>query len=137
MRLKWPDGGLAQPAERLVDIQGGARCAHRIVIVRSGRAEERHYRIADMLVDRTPITNDNAVDERRVAAHQFTDLFRIERSRHCGELAKIGEENSNLPALSCRQVIRMSYARRYRHASLGNCRQQSLTVTERGHAELF
>ena len=94
-----------------MDIQGGARRAHRIVIVRAGRTEKRHHGVADVLVDRTAIADDNAVDERGVTAHQLTDLFRIERLRHRGEPAEIGEENGDLPALACRLAIGMSHAR--------------------------
>ena len=81
MRLERTWRCLAHPAERLVDVQGGARGAHRIVVMRTGRTEKRHHSVTDVLVDRTAIADDNAVDERRVAAHQLADLFRIERLR--------------------------------------------------------
>jgi hypothetical protein len=46
--------------------------------VRARRAKERHHSVADMLVDRAPITDNDAVNQRREAAHQLTDLFRIQ-----------------------------------------------------------
>ena len=108
-----------------------------IVVMRTGRTEKRHHRVTNVLVDRTPISDDNAIDEGGIAGHQLADLFRIERSRYCGESAKISEEYGDLPALACRRAIVMSWARRGRHTPLRNCGQQTLAMTERTDAELF
>ena len=115
-----------------MDVQCGASGAHRIVVMRTGRTEKRHHGVANVLVDRTPISEDNAVDEGSIAAHQLADLFRIERLRYCGEPAEIGKENRDLPALSCRLAIGMSpRSAAAVSAPLGNSRQQSLTMAER------
>ena len=109
MGLKRPGGGCAQPAECLMDVQCGTSGAHRIIVMRTGRTEKRHHSVTNVLVDRTPISDDNAVDEGGIAAYQLADLFRIERSRYCGESAEIGEEYGDLPALPCRRAIGMTF----------------------------
>ena len=91
-----------------MDVQCGTSGAHRIVVMRTGRTEKRHHSVTNVLVDRTPISDDNAVDEGGIAAYQLADLFRIERSRYCGESTEISEEYGDLPALPCRRAIGMS-----------------------------
>ena len=76
-----------------------------------------------VLIPRRNTADDNPVDERRVTTHQLADLFGIERLRHGGEPAKIGEKYGDLPTLACRKTIGMHHARRRCHASLGDCRQ--------------
>ena len=73
--------------------------AHRIVVMRTGCTEERHHSVTNVLVNRTSISDDNAVDEGGIAGYQFADLFRIQRSRHCRRIAEISEEYGDLPAL--------------------------------------
>jgi hypothetical protein len=77
--------------------------------MRRGRTEKRHHSVTNVLVDRTPISDDNAVDEGGIAAYQLADLFRIERSRYCGESTEIGEEYGDLPTLPCRRAIGMTF----------------------------
>src|SRR5262245_54297381 len=137
MRPKRPDGVDARPAECLMDVQCGTSGAHRIVVMRTGRTEKRHHGVTNVLVDRTPISDDNAVDEGGKAAYQLADLFRIEHSRYCGESTEISEENGDLPALPCRRVIGMSWARRGRHTPVRNCGQQTLTMAEGTDAQVF
>ena len=137
MRLERTWRCLAHPIERLVDVQGGAGGAHRIVVVRAGRAKKRHHGVTDMLVDRTAVADNNPVNERRVTSHQLVNLFRIERLRHCGESAKIGEEYGDLTALACRKAFGRRHAPRRCHTPLGDCRQQSLAMAERADAEFF
>src|ERR1700733_3815504 len=105
--------------------------------MRTRRTEKRHNSITNVLVDRTSISDDNAVDEGGIAAYQLTNLFRIERSRYCGESAEISEEYGYLPALPSRRAIVMSWVRRGRHTALHNCGQQTLAMAERSDAELF
>ena len=120
-----------------MDVQCGTSGAHRIVVMRTGRTEKRHHSVTNVLVDRTPISDDNAIDEGGIAAYQLADLFRIERSRYCGESTEISEEYGDLSALSCRRAIGMTWAWRGRHTLLRNCGQQTLTMAERTDAELF
>jgi len=108
MGLKRPGGGCAQPAECLMDVQCGTSGAHRIIVMRTGRTEKRHHSVTNVLVDRTPISDNNVVDDGSIAAYQLADLFRIERSRYCGESAEIGEEYGDLPTLSRRRAVGMS-----------------------------
>src|SRR5229473_3604703 len=104
---------------------------------RAGRTEKRHHSVTNVLVDRTPISDDNAIDEGGIAVYQLADLFRIERSRYCGESTEISEEYGDLPALPSRRSIDMSWSRRGRHTPLRNCGHQTLTMAERTDAELF
>src|ERR1700730_15461966 len=119
-----------------MDVQCGASSADRIVVMRTGGPEKRHHSVTNVLVDRTAISDDNAVDAGGIAANQLADLFRIERSRYCGEATEISEKYGDLPALPCRQAIGMSRARRGRHTPLRNCGQQTLTMAKRSDAEL-
>src|SRR5712691_8184323 len=137
MGLKRPGRVCAHPAERVMDVQCGTSGAHRIVVMRTGCTEERHHSVTNVLVDRTAIPDDNAVDEGGIGGYQFADLFRIERSRHCRESTEISEEYGDLPALPSRRPVVLSWARRGRHTPLRNCGQQALTMTQRTDAEFF
>ena len=52
-----------------MDVQSGTGRAYWIVVVRSGRTEKCHHSVTNVLVDRPPISDDNAVDEGGVSAH--------------------------------------------------------------------
>ena len=41
-------------------------------------AKQRHDRVADMLVDRAVIADDDAVDQRREARHKLMNLFGVQ-----------------------------------------------------------
>jgi hypothetical protein len=137
MGLKRPGRVCAHPAERVMDVQCGASGPHRIVIMRTGCAEERHHGVTNVLVDRTAISHNDSIDEGGKAGHQFADLFRIQRSRHCRESTEISEQYGDLSALPSRRAVVLSWTRRGRHIPLCNCGQKSLTMTQRTDAEFF
>ena len=86
-----------------MDIERCPRSAHRIVVVGSRGAEERHDGVADMLIDRAAITDDDAVHQRREARHKLMNLFRVQRTRKGREPGEIGEEYSDLAPLARRR----------------------------------
>jgi hypothetical protein len=50
MGLKRPYGVYAHPAECLMDVQCGTSGAHRIVVMRTGRAENRPRRLRHLAI---------------------------------------------------------------------------------------
>ena len=79
-----------------MNVYGSAGGTKRIVVVRAWCAEQCHHRVANMLVDRTAIIDDDPVDEVGVAAYQVAQLLRVKRLRQCAEPAEIDEQNRNL-----------------------------------------
>ena len=62
--------GILEFADRVLDIQRRAHGPQRIVAVGDGRSEQRHHRIADMLVDGAAILGDHRIDARIEALDQ-------------------------------------------------------------------
>ena len=57
---------------------GGAHRARGFVAVRDRRAEDRHHRVADVLVDAAAEALDDRVDGAEVALEQRVDVFGVE-----------------------------------------------------------
>ena len=74
--------------------------AQRIVVVGSRGSKQRHDCVADMLVDRAAVANDDAVHQRREARHQLMNLFGVQRTREGREPGEIGEEYGDLAPLA-------------------------------------
>ena len=68
----------------------------RIVAMGDRRAENRHYRITDMLVDSPAKAPDDFVHDREIALQQRVHLLRIDLGRQCGKAREIGEQHSHL-----------------------------------------
>ena len=80
VRLKGVSGILVRSSQGLMDIEGGPRGAQWIVVMGARGAKQRHDRVADMLVDRAVIADDDAVDQRREARHELMNLFGVQGS---------------------------------------------------------
>ena len=78
---------------------GGARRACRLVAMRHRSAEDRHDRIADVLVDAAAEALDDRVDDAEEALEQLMDVFGIELLRQLRIAAKIGEQDGDGTAL--------------------------------------
>ncbi|MGF6962090.1 hypothetical protein QFZ97_008046 [Paraburkholderia youngii] len=99
VRLQRPPGLGGQSRHAVVNVECGTRGAQRVRLVRARRAEQRHHRVADVLVDRAAIGEHDPVDQRRIASDQRAQVFGIERARQHRVPAQIGEQNRDLPAL--------------------------------------
>ena len=64
--------------ERPRDAERGVDRAHRVVLVRDRRPEDRHDAVAQELVDRALVAVHLGQHQVEGAAHQPVDLFRIE-----------------------------------------------------------
>ena len=100
MRLQVTTKPCAEPGHCLLDGQGGAHGALRVVAVGDGSAEHPHDTIADVLVDGPAMALDGAIDRFKECAKQAMDLFRIQVARQPGEPHKIGEQDRHLPTVA-------------------------------------
>ncbi len=89
-----------QRGHRVVDVARGPHRALDVVAVRDRRAEHRHRRVADVLVDRASRARDDAVDHLEVAAQQPVNLLGVGLGRELREAREVGEEHRHRPALA-------------------------------------
>ena len=100
MRLQVPTEPRAKPGHRLLDGQGGAHGALRVVAVGDGSAEHGHDTVADVLVDGAAVAVDGAIDSLKECAEQAMDLLRIELARQPRVASEVGEQDRHLPTLA-------------------------------------
>ena len=80
-----------QTPQALADLGGRPHRAERVIFVKLRNAEDRHYRIADELLDRPAVALNDRVHFGEVTAHQgahrlWVELFaKARRARHIGE----------------------------------------------------
>ena len=83
-----------------MDLQGGAHRAFGVIAVGDRRAEQRHRRIADVLVDRSAEAVDDRVDQREEALQQSVHFFRIQFRRKARIADQIAEQNRDRTTVS-------------------------------------
>ena len=83
-----------------MDVERGASGPKRVVVMRHGRAEQRHHGVADVLVNGAAVTDDHAVGQRREPRHEIADLLGIEGLRERCEVAEVGEQDRHLTPLA-------------------------------------
>src|SRR5262249_14595892 len=133
-----PPEALAEARQRLVDLERGPGGTQGIIVMRDGRAEERHHGIADMLVDGAAEIRDDAVDEPRVAGDEVPQLLGIETLRQRGEAREIGEEDGDLAPLAAGLERRGGRGGgTWRGCQRSDGGEQLLAMAERGDAELL
>ena len=71
--------------EGVLDREGGAKGSVRVILVRDGRAEQRHHPVTQELVDRPLIVMDLGQGDLEDAIHDAVDLFGVQALRHRGE----------------------------------------------------
>ncbi len=76
-----------------MNLQGGAHRAFGVIAVGDRRAEQRHRRVADVLVDRSAEAVDDRVDQREEALQQCVHFFRIELRREARITNQIAKQN--------------------------------------------
>ena len=64
-----------------MNLQGGAHCPLGVIAVSDRRAEQRHRRVADVLVDGSAEAVHNCVNQREETLQQRMDVFRIQLRR--------------------------------------------------------
>ncbi len=92
----------ADVGHRTNDRVGRADCACRIVAMRDGRAEDRHHRVADVLVDATAEALDDRVDRAEESLEHPMDVLGVLRLRQPCEAAQVGEQHGDGSALGLR-----------------------------------
>ena len=103
------DPGLDRWSERphnTHQIEPGPDRPLRVVLVRRRGAPDSHDRIADELLDRSPIAGDDLGGELEVVAERFADLLRIALGRERGEADEVGEQDGHNAALGDRGLRR-------------------------------
>ena len=101
MGLELPSGRLAYRGQG--DVVDRERSAHRplaVVVMRHGRAEDRHDTVAGVLVHRAPVGLDLTVDGPKEAEHQLVQLFRVELFSQPGVAGQISKQHAHLPPLA-------------------------------------
>jgi hypothetical protein len=63
------------------------------------RAEDRHDRIADELLERAPVTLDRGAHPRQVRPHRGAELLRVATVAEPGRIDEVGEEHRHDLAL--------------------------------------
>jgi hypothetical protein len=97
-----PDAHVDTLVQRpLSNREGRPDGALRVVLVRDRRAEDRHRRVADELLDGPAIALELLADARVVAAELVGDVLRVELLRASGEADEVREQDGDdlpLPA---------------------------------------
>ena len=79
--------------ERLSDLQGAAQGALRVVVVSLWRAEDRHRRVADVLLERSAESHDLGRHRGEVGALQLAHGLRVAVLGAPGESDEVREED--------------------------------------------
>ena len=85
----------AKLLDRLQDAQGGADRALGVVLVRHRRAEDRHHRVPDELLDRASEALDVGLDALVVRAEERAHVLGIGAVRAPGEADEVDEEDGD------------------------------------------
>ncbi len=83
----------------VMNFQGRADCAKRIVVVRHRRTKQGHDGVADVLVHRAAEIVDYFVYRVKETLHQRMSFFRVELLGQAREAGNIGEQDRDLAAL--------------------------------------
>ena len=96
----------AYAASACLDGQGCGHGARRVVLVRDGRAEQRHDAVAGELVHRAFVAVHRLHQVAEAAVHDGVQVFRVETRRQRGEARDVGEEHGHLLALALEGAAR-------------------------------
>ena len=98
-----PDPQLELLLEReLADRERGANRTLGVVLVRGRRAEERHHRVADELLDGAAVALELGADALVVGTQERFDVLGIHRLRPRGEADEVAEDDRHDLALAAR-----------------------------------
>ena len=91
-----------QKPQALADLGGRPHRAKRVILVQLRNAEDRHYRIADELLDRPAVALDDRAHLGEVAAHQRAHRLWVELLTQTRGARHIGEQDGHRPTQSAR-----------------------------------
>ena len=83
-----------------LNLEGRAHGAQRVVAMGARRAEQRHRRVADMLVDGAAEAVDDRIDEGEKPFEQRVHLFRVSFGREPGVADEVAEQNRDRPPIA-------------------------------------
>ena len=86
--------------ERALDRERGRDRAHRVVLVRDRRAEERHHAVARELIHGALVAVHRLHDRLKAAVHDAVQILGIEARRERGEARDVGEQHGHELALA-------------------------------------
>ena len=109
---------------------GRGNGAQRIVLMRHRSAEHRHRRIANVLVDRAAMLDDQRVRPREETVDDTAYFLGAELARKLRKAAEIGEQHRYAPTL---RLLRAGWSR---VLQARDGLQQPLAMAERGDTEL-
>ena len=98
---------VAQPGDGLPDGERRPKRALGVVVVRLRRAEQRHHRVADVLLDAPAVALDLGRDRAEVRALEVADLFGVAGLGTPGEADEVGEEHAHEPPLVADRHVRI------------------------------
>ena len=107
-------------AQCCLHVDRSANSAQRVVLVQLRYAEDGHHRIADELLDRSPVPGDRFAHQLEVARDQLPIDLRIEIRRETRRIDEIAEEDGD------RSAIRSSV-----HSHRAGCSQRSVLPENR------
>ena len=80
MRLQRVPRILTPSSQCFMDVERGPCRAQWIIVMSSRGAKKRHDSVADVLVDRAAVADDDVVHERGEARHQLMNLLGVQGS---------------------------------------------------------
>src|SRR5581483_5120719 len=89
-------------------------CTLGVVLGRRGGAPNRHHRVTDELLDRSPVHLDDTAGEVEVAREELPDLFGVPGLGERCEAYEVGEQNRDEATLGHRCVAGEAWGRRGR-----------------------
>jgi hypothetical protein len=96
---------LQQARQTLAHLDGRIDGTPGCVLERLRSAEERHHTVADVLVDPSPVPDDDLLEQREAAVHRLVHVFRVELLAHGGEAREVGEQHRGVPAGTARALL--------------------------------
>ena len=102
------------PGQHALQFEGGPHAAQRIVLGRDRRAEQRHRRVPDVLLDDTAVLPDDPPYRSEVVVLQRPYLFGVGALRVGGELHDVDEQHAD-PAPVGGRLLHGSAAARAEH----------------------
>src|ERR1700736_760892 len=103
------------------DRQAGARSTFRIIVVRLGIAEVRHYSVTKVLRDMPAETLDCLRRGMMIPGDDLPPLLRVEMASYLGRADEITEKHRQMPPLALKIGVRLD-PRRSRAGSIERCR---------------
>jgi hypothetical protein len=123
--------------DALLHAQRGIAGAHRVLLVRDGRAEERHHAVAQHLVDRALVVVDRLDHALEHRVQQAPRILGVAIGQQLHRTLEIREQHGHVLALALQRILRRSDAlgemRRRVRGRRGEARRRGAGVAGRQH----